>query len=55
VDKKDNHYISSERELIENVIRKVKIYRVMAEKYRNGRRRFTLRLNLITAIINHEL
>lgn len=54
-EKKDNHDISSERVLVENVIRKVKIFRVMAEKYRNRRRRFTLRLNLIAAIINYEL
>jgi hypothetical protein len=33
----------------------VKIFRIMAEKYRNRRKRFTLRLLLITAIINYEL
>lgn len=54
-DKKENQHISSERVLVENVIRKVKIFRVMAEKYRNRRKRFTLRLNLIAAIINYEL
>lgn len=54
-EKKDNHIISSERVLVENVIRKVKIFRLMAEKYRNRRKRFTLRLNLIAAIINYEL
>jgi hypothetical protein len=27
----------------------------MAEKYRNRRKRFGLRLNLITGIINYEL
>jgi len=54
-DKKENHHISSERVLVENIIRRVKIFRVMAEKYRNRRKRFTLRLNLIAAIINYEL
>ena len=54
-DKKKNHEISSERVLVENVIRKVKIFRVMAEKYRNRRKRFTLRLSLIAGIINYEL
>lgn len=54
-DRKDNHQISSERVLVENVIRKVKIFRIMAEKYRNRRKRFTLRLNLIAGIINYEL
>jgi hypothetical protein len=28
---------------------------IMAEKYRNRRKRFTLRLNLIAGIINYEL
>jgi len=50
-----NHQISSQRVLVENVIRKVKIFRIMAEKYRNRRKRFTLRLMLISAIINYEL
>jgi hypothetical protein len=54
-EKKINHEISSERVLVENVIRKIKIFRIMAEKYRNRRRRFTLRLNLIAAIINYQL
>ncbi len=53
-EKKINHQISSQRVLVENVIRKVKIFRIMAEKYRNRRKRFTLRLMLITAIINYE-
>ena len=54
-EKKINHQISSQRVLVENVIRKVKIFRIMAEKYRNRRKRFTLRLMLIAAIINYEL
>ena len=54
-EKRANHRISSERVIIENVIRKVKIFRIMAEKYRNRRKRFTLRLIMITAIINYEL
>jgi IS5 family transposase len=55
LEKKNNHQISSQRVLVENVIRKIKIFRVMAEKYRNRRKRFTLRLSLIAAIINFEL
>ena len=54
-DKRQNHKISSKRVLVENVIRKVKIFKIMAEKYRNRRRRFTLRINLIAALINYEL
>jgi hypothetical protein len=51
-DKKQNQQISSKRITIENIIRDVKIFRIIAEKYRNRRRRFTLRFNLIAAIYN---
>jgi hypothetical protein len=54
-DKQVNHHLSSGRVLVKNVIRKVKIFRIMAEKYRNRRKRFSLRLNLIAGIINYEL
>ena len=54
-EKKKNHQISSERVLVENIIRRIKIFKIMAEKYRNRRKRFGLRLNLITGILNYEL
>ena len=54
-EKKENHAINTQRVLVENTIRKSKIFKLMAEKYRNRRRRFTRRLNLITSIINLEL
>jgi len=41
--------------LIENIIRKLKIFRILSERYRNRRRRFGLRFNLIAAIYNLEL
>jgi hypothetical protein len=54
-DKKQNQRISSNRVTIENIIRDVKIFRILAEKYRNRRRRFTLRFNLIASIYNLNL
>jgi hypothetical protein len=54
-DKKHNQIIARSRVLVENVIRSMKIFRVLAEKYRNRRKRFTLRLNLIAGIYNYEL
>jgi len=51
-DKKQNHRLSSSRVIIENIIREVKIFRIMAEKYRNRRKRFGLRFNLMAAIYN---
>jgi hypothetical protein len=54
-DKKRNHVLSSARISIENIIRDVKIFRIIAEKYRNRRKRFMLRFNLIAAIYNLNL
>jgi hypothetical protein len=54
-DKKKNQRISSVRITIENIIRDVKIFRIIAEKYRNRRKRFALRFNLIAAIYNLNL
>ncbi|MBL0310120.1 MAG: IS5 family transposase [Bacteroidetes bacterium] len=51
-DKKQNQQISSSRVAIENIIRELKIFRILAEKYRNRRRRFSLRFNLIAAFLN---
>ncbi len=54
-DKIDNREISSKRVLNENVIGVVKRFRILAEKYRNRRKRFNLRFNLIAGIYNFEL
>lgn len=54
-EKKINQQISSVRVAVEHVIRKVKVFRIMAERYRNRRKRFALRLNLICAFYNFEL
>ena len=54
-DKKKNRQLSSSRVAIENIIREVKIFRIIAERYRNRRKRFCLRFNLIAAIYNQNL
>ena len=54
-DKLENQKIASSRVLVENVIRSLKIFRIMAEKYRNRRKRYNLRINLIAAIYNYQL
>ena len=53
--KASNRTLSRERILIENIIRKLKIFRILSERYRNRRKRFGLRFNLIAAIYNLEL
>ncbi len=50
--KKENHQLSSTRVVVENVIRTLKIFRILAEKYRNRRKKYGLRLNLIAALCN---
>ncbi|MDR1198857.1 MAG: IS5/IS1182 family transposase, partial [Prevotellaceae bacterium] len=37
------------------IIRDVKIFRILAEKYRNRRKRFALRFNLIAALYNSNI
>lgn len=53
--KASNRKLSHERILIENIIRRLKIFRILSERYRNRRKRFSLRFNLIAAIHNLEL
>ena len=54
-DKQENNRISASRVLVENIIRCIKIFRILAEKYRNRRKRYALRLNLIAGIYNFQL
>jgi len=54
-DKLNNARISSQRVLIENIIRDLKIFRILSEKYRNRRKKYGLRFNLIAAIYNQNL
>jgi len=54
-DKKYNRTISSQRVIVENIIREPKIFRIIAERYRNRRKRFALRLNLIAAFHNRAI
>ncbi len=50
-----NRQLSRQRIAVENVIRSLKIFRIVAERYRNRRRRFGLRFNLIAGLYNYEL
>ena len=53
--KASNRSLSQKRILVENIIRRLKIFRILSERYRNRRKRFGLRFNLIAAISNMEL
>jgi DDE superfamily endonuclease len=51
-DKAHNRALAKERIVNEHVIRYLKRFRILQERYRNRRRRFSLRFNLIAAIYN---
>lgn len=53
--KRYNRMLSKERVFVENVIRILKRFHIIADRYRNRRKRFGLRFNLIAAIYNQEL
>ena len=54
-DKKNNRQLSSDRVLNENVIGSLKRFKIISDRYRNRRKRFSLRFNLIAGIYNLEL
>lgn len=54
-DKKNNAILFSERVINENVIGLLKRFKIIADRYRNRRKRFCLRFNLIAGMYNWEL
>ena len=54
-DKKANQDIASKRVLNENVIAMIKRFKIISDRYRNRRKRFGLRFNLISAVYNLEV
>lgn len=54
-EKQHNRAFSSLRVRVEHVIRRFKIFRIFSGRYRNRRKRFGLRLNLIAGLLNYEL
>lgn len=55
VQKAENRALARRRVVIEKVNRCLKIFRILAERYRNRRRRFGLRCNLIAALCTLQL
>ena len=50
--KQQNHDLASRRVCVEHVLRILKRFRILSSTYRNRRKRFGLRLNLLAAIAN---
>lgn len=54
-EKQHNRALARWRVRVEHVIRRLKIFRMFSGRYRNRRKRFGLRLNLIAGLLNYEL
>ena len=54
-ERQHNRLLARLRIVVEHVNRKLKIFRILAQRYRNRRKRFGLRFNLISALLNFEL
>ncbi|WP_369408133.1 transposase family protein [Leptolyngbya ohadii] len=54
-EKQHNRALAKLRVRVEHVIRRFKVFRIFSGRYRNRRRRFGLRLNLIAGLLNYEL
>ncbi|GHV22588.1 IS5 family transposase [Spirochaetia bacterium] len=50
-----NQRLAKRRVVIEHINRLLKIFRILSERYRNRRRRFGLRFNLIAGLYNYDL
>jgi IS5 family transposase len=53
--KKFNKQLAKERIVVEHIHRRLNIFRILSSRYRNRRRRFGLRFNLVAGIYNYEL
>lgn len=53
--KQYNRELNRLRIVVEHVNRRLKIFKILSERYRNRHRRFGLRANLIAGIYNYEL
>jgi hypothetical protein len=53
--KKSNRELAKIRVIGANVHCNLKIFRILSERYRNRRKRFGLRFNLIAGLYNYEL
>lgn len=54
-EKAANRALAQARIVAEPILGKLKVFRILAERYRNRRRRFGLRFNLIATLYNYEL
>ena len=53
--KQANHYLAKFRIMVEHKIGLIKLFKIVAHKYRNRRQRYDLRMKLFAGIVNFEL
>lgn len=54
-DKRLNRFLAQLRVVGEHLNRNLKIFKILSERYRNRRKRFGLRFNLIAGLYNYQL
>lgn len=54
-DKNSNQQLARTRVIGENIHCKLKVFKILSDRYRNRRKRFGLRFNLIAGLYNYEL
>lgn len=55
LDREMNQSLERIRGVCEHIIGKLKVFKILAERYRNRRKRFGVRFNLIAGLYNYEL
>jgi hypothetical protein len=55
LDRQMNQNLERTRGICERIIGRLKVFKILAERYRNRRKRFGLRFNLIAGLYNYEL
>jgi len=55
LDKQTNQSLERTRGICERIIGRLKVFKFLVERYRNRRKRFGLRFNLIAGLYNYEL
>ncbi|MBL8676681.1 MAG: hypothetical protein JNJ47_04570 [Alphaproteobacteria bacterium] len=53
-DKAYNRALSRIRVKVENVLRQIKIFRILSDRYRNKNKRYNLKFNIIAGIVNFK-
>ncbi|WP_341826604.1 transposase family protein, partial [Candidatus Sarmatiella mevalonica] len=52
--KKYNHIVSKRRIKVENIIAELKNFRILSHRYRNKRRGYNLKFNIVAGIVNFK-